>query len=72
MAIADWIRERNRKNRDKLLQQGKQQGMQQGIQQGIQQGYEQGYEDALAGKPKRPPGDDSSNGPESNSPPTSG
>ena len=49
MAIADWIREHNRKNRDKLLQQG----------------YKQGYADALAGKPKRPPGADLSDRPES-------
>ena len=51
MAIADWLKDFNQKNRDKWRQEGHQEGH----QEGRQEGYEMGYEDASEGKPKQPP-----------------
>ena len=47
MSIADWLKAKNEKNRQKLLDQG--------TRRGIEQGYEMGYRDASEGKPMNPP-----------------
>ena len=47
MAIADWIRERNARNRQRLLAQGRKEGR--------DEGYYIGYTDGKEGNPQRPP-----------------
>ena len=63
MAVADWIRDRNARNRAKLVAQGLEQGLERGLEQGLERGLEQGrvegyyigYSDAQEGNPQRPP-----------------
>ena len=59
MAIADWIRERNARNRERLLAQGlergREEGREEGRVEGRDEGYYIGYSDAQQGNPQRPP-----------------
>ena len=53
MAIADWIRERNARNREKLREEGRAEGREEGIREGYTEGYGRGYDDARQGKPRQ-------------------
>ena len=55
MAIADWIREHNARNRERLLAQGRKEGVELGREEGRVEGYYIGYSDAQEGNPQRPP-----------------
>ena len=47
MAVADWIRDRNARNRAKLVAQGLERGLEQGLERGLEQGLERGLEQGL-------------------------
>ena len=51
MSIAYWIKERNARNRERLLAQGRKEGR----EEGRDEGYYIGYSDAQQGNPQRPP-----------------
>ena len=51
MSIADWLKARNERNREMLLQAGRVEGR----EEGLREGYELGYTDRDEGKPKQPP-----------------
>ena len=59
MSIAYWIKERNARNRERLLAQGRKEGVELGREEGREEGrvegYYIGYSDAQEGNPQRPP-----------------
>ena len=67
MSIAYWIKERNARNRERLLAQGLERGREEGREEGLElgraegrvegrnEGYYIGYSDAQQGNPQRPP-----------------
>ena len=64
MAIADLIRARTERIRQRIREEGyqlgyraAQEGMQEGLRRGREEGYRLGYRDAQEGKPNKPPSD---------------
>ena len=63
MSIAYWIKERNARNRERLLAKGREEGVELGREEGREEGrvegrvegYYIGYSDAQEGNPQRPP-----------------
>ena len=55
MSIAYWIKERNARNRERLLAKGREEGREEGRVEGRDEGYYIGYSDAQQGNPQRPP-----------------
>ena len=63
MSIAYWIKERNARNRERLLAQGRKEGVELGREEGRVEGHAEGrvegyyigYSDAQEGNPQRPP-----------------
>ena len=65
MAIADWIRERTARNREKfraeVMQEGFELGRAEGRTEGRAEGYHLGYDDGRQGNPPQPPPNGASN-----------
>ena len=61
MAIADLIRARADRIRQRIREEAIQQGLQEGLRLGRKEGYQLGYRDAQEGKPNKPPGDGPNN-----------
>ena len=59
MSIAYWIKERNARNRERLLAKGREEGVELGREEGRVEGrvegYYIGYSDAQQGNSQRPP-----------------
>ena len=55
MAVADWIRDRNARNRERWRAEGRAEGRDEGRAEGRGEGYYIGYSDAQEGIPQRPP-----------------
>ena len=59
MAIADWIRERTARNREKfraeVMREGFELGRAEGRTEGRAEGYHLGYDDGRRGNPPQPP-----------------
>ena len=51
MAVADWIRDRNARNRERWRAEGRDEGR----VEGRDEGYYIGYSDGKEGNPQRPP-----------------
>ena len=55
MAVADWIRDRNARNRERWRAEGRAEGRDEGRVEGRDEGYYIGYSDGKEGNPQRPP-----------------
>ena len=53
MSIAYWIKQRNARNKAKLIEEGLERGIERGREMGREEGYVLGYDDAESGRPRR-------------------